>query len=111
MSQGKPKKKKVVVAKKTKKKISPTSSTISSKRTKAVRRTEFTFNRQHFMIMGIGLACIALGFILMAGGAMPDPDVWEPERIYGFRRTVLAPLMILIGLGLQVYAIFKDTKD
>jgi len=38
---------------------------------------------------------------------MPSPDVWEPQRIYSFRRTVLAPIFILAGLGTEIYAIFK----
>ena len=59
------------------------------------------------MWMSIGAGLIALGLVLMSGGHMPSPDVWEPERIYGFRRTVLAPLVILAGLGVEIYAIFK----
>jgi hypothetical protein len=38
---------------------------------------------------------------------MPSPDEWEPERIYSFRRTVLAPIVILAGLAVEIYAIFK----
>ncbi|MFM1807930.1 MAG: hypothetical protein RLZZ242_655, partial [Bacteroidota bacterium] len=47
---------------------------------------------------------IALGFILMSGGRSEDPNVFNPE-IYNFRRIRLAPFLILVGLGLQVYAI------
>ena len=44
--------------------------------------------------------------LLMSGGSMPSPDVWDEDIIYSTRRTLIAPIVILIGLGLQVYAIF-----
>ncbi|MBK8633788.1 MAG: DUF3098 domain-containing protein [Saprospiraceae bacterium] len=59
-------------------------------------------------LAGVGL--MALGFALMAGGHMPSPDVWDPDLIYSFRRTVLAPICILSGLGLQVVAIFAKNR-
>jgi len=55
----------------------------------------------------IGLGLIALGFILMAGGGSDDPNVFNPE-IYNFRRIRLAPTLILIGLGIQIYAILLN---
>ena len=57
--------------------------------------------------MGIGLGLITLGLILMSGGGMPSPDVWDESIIYGFRRTVLAPFLILAGLIVEIFAIFK----
>jgi hypothetical protein len=59
----------------------------------------------YWMLLGVGL--IALGMILMSGGQMPGPDVWDDSIIYSWRRTVLAPAMILAGLGVEIYAIFK----
>ena len=57
--------------------------------------------------MIIGLALITLGFILMSGGGSEDPDVFNPE-IYNFRRIKLAPTLVLIGFGIQVYAILLN---
>ncbi len=56
--------------------------------------------------MLIGLAFIALGFILMAGGGSQNPEVFNPE-IYSWRRIRLAPALILIGFALEVYTILK----
>ena len=61
-------------------------------------------------MMGIGLAVIALGFILMAGGGSDDPNVFNPE-IYNFRRIRLAPTLILIGFGIEVYAILLNPNS
>ena len=57
--------------------------------------------------MGIGFALVLVGMILMSGGQMPSADVWDEDIIYSFRRTVLAPIVILAGLAVEVYAIFK----
>ena len=57
--------------------------------------------------MAIGLAFLALGFILMSGGGSDDPNVFNPE-IFNFRRIRLAPTLVLIGLGIQIYAILLN---
>lgn len=57
--------------------------------------------------MFIGLACIALGFILMAGGGSDDPEVWN-DAINNFQRIRLAPTLVIIGLAIEVYAIFLN---
>ena len=71
---------------------------------------EFIFQKKNYKFMFIGLAFIALGFILMAGGGSDDPNVFNPE-IFNFRRIRLAPTMILIGFGFQIYAILVNPKD
>ena len=65
------------------------------------------FSRTNYLYIGIGCGLIALGMILMLGGDMKDPTVWDESVIYSARRTVLAPIVILAGLGMQIYAIFK----
>jgi hypothetical protein len=50
---------------------------------------------------------MTLGFILMSGGKSTDPNIFNPE-IYNFRRIRLAPTLVLIGLGIQAYAILLD---
>ena len=69
--------------------------------------TGFVFGKINYMFMFIGLAVIALGFILMSGGGSDDPDVFNPE-IYNFRRIRLAPFLVLLGFGIEVYAILLN---
>lgn len=64
----------------------------------------FVFGKKNYTFMFIGLAVIALGFILMAGGGSDDPNVFN-EEIYNFRRIRLAPALVLLGFGIEVYAI------
>ncbi|MBL6648334.1 MAG: DUF3098 domain-containing protein [Flavobacteriaceae bacterium] len=68
----------------------------------------FVFQRKNYTFMIIGLLFIALGFILMSGGASDDPNVFNPE-IYNFRRIRLAPTLVLIGFAIQVFAILTSS--
>lgn len=80
-----------------------------SKKNKNVQKPtrEFVFQKKNYIFLFIGLAFIALGFILMSGGGSDDPNVFNPN-IYSFRRIRLAPTLVLIGLGIQVYAILLN---
>ncbi|HRI01943.1 MAG TPA: DUF3098 domain-containing protein [Saprospiraceae bacterium] len=75
---------------------------------KLIHGPEMTYGKVQMKFVFIGLGLIALGMILMSGGWMPSPDVWDESIIYSARRTVLAPICILAGLGMQIYAIFKE---
>lgn len=105
----KTKKSKVVVTSKNQKaKTVPTVSKRATQGSKTTRQPEeMMFNRDNYIFMLAGVGLILLGLALMSGGKMPSPDVWDESIIYSFRRTVLAPFVILAGLGLEVYAIFK----
>lgn len=70
-------------------------------------KQEFIFQKKNYRFMFLGLVCIALGFLLMSGGGSDDPNVFNPE-IYNFRRIRLAPTLILIGLGIEIYAILLN---
>ena len=70
-------------------------------------KQDFIFQKKNYLFMFIGIAFIALGFILMSGGGSDDPTVFNPE-IYNFRRIRLAPTLVLIGLGIEVYAILLN---
>jgi len=72
-------------------------------------KPEFLFGKRNYTIMLIGLAVIALGFILMSGGGSKDPNVFNPA-IYNWRRIRLAPALVIIGLGIEIYAILANPK-
>lgn len=72
-------------------------------------KAEFIFGKKNYKFMLIGLACIAVGFILMSGGGSDDPNVFNPD-IFSFRRIRLAPTLILIGFGIEIYAILLNPK-
>lgn len=69
------------------------------------------FGKSNFLWMGIGAAIILIGFLLMSGGKSADPTVFTENEVYSFRRVTLAPLLIMGGLLLEVYAIMKKSVD
>ena len=91
------------------KELKKETSTLSSKNTPKELKVYFVFNKQKYIIMLIGLAIIFSGFLLMMGGGSEDPNVFN-EDLFSFRRITLAPILILAGFILEVYAIMKKPK-
>lgn len=94
------------------KKTNKFSATDFGSETEAPKENNFYFGKDNFKWMLIGIACIVTGFLLMMG---PDantvdgkfnPDVWNDD-IFSIRRIRIAPLLIVIGFGIEVYAILK----
>lgn len=81
----------------------------SKRKQEAKAQKAFIFERDNYKFMLIGLAVIALGFILMAGGGSEDPNVFN-EEIFSWRRIRLAPTLVLIGFAIEVYAILLKPK-
>jgi len=65
------------------------------------------FGKKNYQLLILAFVLVALGLLLMAGGRMPSPDVWDESRIYSFRRITLAPIVILSGFVVGLWAIFK----
>jgi len=80
---------------------------MSKKEKNTVNQNQFLFGKKNYKFMLIGIGVIALGFILMAGGGSDDPNVFNSE-MYNFRRIRLAPTLVLIGLGIEIYAIMLN---
>ena len=61
--------------------------------------------------MALGLALIAIGFIIMSGGGSDDPNVFKPA-MFNFQRIRLAPALVLLGFAVEVWAIlYTDKKE
>ena len=109
-------KKNVVVGKKSnstktvkveKTKINPTTSRRGGSSSKGSPKQELLYGKQHYILMVAGAALVILGMVMMLGGSMPDANTWDPNIIYSTRITVIGPILILAGLVLEIYAIFK----
>lgn len=68
------------------------------------------FDKENFTWMLIGVAILILGFVLMAGGGSEDPNVFNSSEVYSPRRITIAPIIILIGIVVEIYAIFRHPK-
>ena len=98
--------KKTVSVNQPKSKLQPTVSKGKVK-TKSSGNADMLFGKQNYIYMIGAFLLILLGMALMAGGKQL-PTEWNENEIYSFRRTVLAPIVILIGLGIGFLAIFKN---
>jgi len=67
------------------------------------------FGKMNYILVLVGLALIALGFILMIGGGSSDPDVFNME-MFDFRHITLAPILVLAGFVVEIVAIFWKGK-
>lgn len=70
----------------------------------------FALGKENYILLAIGFAVILLGFILMTGGKTTDPNVFNADELYSFRRITLAPIVVLAGFIFEIYAIMKKPK-
>ena len=76
----------------------------------AAPENNILFTKENYKWMIIGLIVMAIGFFLMAGGKSADPNVFNDNEIYSFRRITLAPILIVGGLVIEIFAIIKKQK-
>ncbi|MCD4695694.1 MAG: DUF3098 domain-containing protein [Bacteroidales bacterium] len=70
----------------------------------------FAFGKQNYKLLFIGLALILLGFLLMIGGGSDKPEEFS-DKIFNFRRLTLAPILVLAGYVVEIFAIMKKPKE
>jgi len=71
----------------------------------------FALGKENYIMLAIGFAVIFIGFLLMIGGVSEDPNVFDADELFSFRRTTLAPIVILAGFIFEIYAIMKKPKE
>ncbi|MDR1981837.1 MAG: DUF3098 domain-containing protein [Tannerellaceae bacterium] len=73
-------------------------------------KKDFAFGKENFIIIAVAICIIIIGFVLMSGGASEDGVSFNPE-IFSKRRIVIAPVVAILGFGLMVVGILKNSKD
>ena len=68
------------------------------------------FEKDNYMWMGIGAVVVAIGMFVMAGGKNESPNEFDYNVVYSTTRITVAPILILAGLMIEIYAIFKRPK-
>jgi predicted histidine transporter YuiF (NhaC family) len=71
----------------------------------------FALSKQNYILLAIGFGIIIIGFLLMIGGGSEDPNVFNEDELFSFRRITLAPIVILAGFIFEIYAIMKKPKE
>jgi hypothetical protein len=76
-----------------------------------VASAPFVFDKSNYIIMIAGIVTILIGFALMTGGGTSDPNIFPKEELYSFRRITLAPIVVMVGFGIEIFAILKRPKN
>jgi len=91
--------------------ISNTKTTTTTKKSSASGEPKgnqvFLFDKSNYTWMIAGVVLILIGLVLVAGGKIPDPHKFNYDELYSFRRITLAPIIMMIGFAIEVYAIMK----
>lgn len=70
----------------------------------------FAFQKENYKWLLIGLAINVLGFMLMIGGGSDDPTKFNAEELFSPVRLTVAPILIIAGYIIIIYAIMKKPK-
>jgi hypothetical protein len=69
------------------------------------------FSKENYMWMAVGVIVIAIGMFLMSGGkSNANPAVFDAKAVYSSTRITVAPILILVGLVIEIFAIFRNPK-
>lgn len=68
------------------------------------------FSKENYKWMLLGLVVMAIGMFLLAGGKSTDPNVFDKDSVYSTTRITVAPILILAGLVIEIFAIFRKPK-
>jgi hypothetical protein len=77
---------------------------------KEYRKPGFAFAKENYIMLIVGVLTVALGYILMTGGGSEDPNVFNADEIFSFRRITLAPIVILAGFVIVLFAIMRKSR-
>ncbi len=72
---------------------------------------KMVLGKENYYIILAGIAVIIIGFILMSGGRYTDPNVFPADEIYSTRRITIAPIVVIIGFAIEIYAIFHRPRN
>ncbi|MGC9344127.1 MAG: DUF3098 domain-containing protein [Bacteroidales bacterium] len=78
---------------------------------KSNKTSGFPLGKENYILLSIGFGIIVVGFLLMIGGGSDDPNVFNEEELFSFRRTTLAPMVVLFGFIFEIWAIMKKPRE
>ena len=74
------------------------------------KSTPAIFSKENYLWMAAGIAIMAIGMMIMSGGKSDDPNVFDAAKVYSATRITVAPILILAGLVVLIFAIFKKPR-
>ena len=77
---------------------------------KTNKDSKFAFTKNNYIILGVGVLFIIIGLFLMQGGGSEDPTMHNEEEMFGFKGITLAPICIIGGFIINIFAILYSPK-
>ena len=68
------------------------------------------FEKENYLWMLGGIVIMAIGLLLMVGGKSDDPNQFHPDQVYSTTRITVAPILIIAGLVVECFALFRKSK-
>ncbi|RHJ90141.1 DUF3098 domain-containing protein [Parabacteroides bouchesdurhonensis] len=73
-------------------------------------KRDFAFGKENFILIGVAIVFIVVGFMLMSGGKSVDGVSFNPE-IFSTRRIVVAPVITVLGFMIMILGILRKSKS
>ena len=70
-------------------------------------KKNMVLNKKNYLFIILGCVVVILGFVLMSGGGSENPDIFNEEELFSFKRITLAPFLVMLGYGLVLFGIMK----
>ncbi len=74
-----------------------------------MEKRNLAFGKTNFILLGVSMLVVIIGFILMSGGESTDA-AYDPE-IFNAMRIKVAPVVCFIGFVSMIYAIIHKPKS
>jgi len=74
-----------------------------------INESAFAFGKENFILLFISIGLLFIGYMLMSGGKAESPEVFNPD-VFSSRRITIAPLVVMAGYALAIWAIVKKAK-
>jgi len=72
----------------------------------------FVFGKKNYIILGIGLVILMIGYLLMSGGAATSAEEFNAEELFSSRRITVAPIVVLIGyIVVGIAIMYREKKS
>ena len=73
--------------------------------------SNFLFDKTNYILMIIGVILLLIGFYLMSGGKSADVHQFHAEEVFSTKRITLAPILVLLGFAVEIFAIMRKPKN
>jgi len=77
---------------------------------KTNKNSKFAFTKKNYIILGVGVLFIIIGYLLMMGGGSDNPNFFNEEEMMGFRRRTLSVIFCISGFIINIFAILYSPK-